>query len=68
MKENSLAGSTIGMGIKRICFTGLALLIVCHLTACFWFLIAGLEGFHSDTWVVRYGYEDKPTFEVFHKS
>lgn len=33
--------------------------VICiHLVACFWYFTAKIEGFHPDTWVVRYGFAD----------
>jgi hypothetical protein len=64
MKDNKMMALKIGMGIKRIAFIFVALLVVCHLTACGWYLLASLENFHENTWVVRYGFENKSTFDV----
>lgn len=37
--------------------------IVCvHVSACFWYLTAKLYEFDEDTWVTRYGYQDKEIF------
>ena len=64
MKENRMTSLKMGDGVRRILFIFIALLVVCHLTACFWYLIASLEGMNSDNWVVRYDLTQKSTFEV----
>jgi hypothetical protein len=68
MKDNKMMAVKMGMGIKRILFIFVVLLIVCHLTACGWYLLASLENFHEDTWVVRYSYQNTSTFNVNYES
>lgn len=36
-----------------------------HLTSCFWFFVAKLEGFSPDTWVTKYGYIDKDAGSLY---
>ena len=65
LRENSTMSVRMGMGIQRIITIFIIFLILCHLTACFWYLIASIEDFSEDTWVVRYGLEDSTALQVF---
>jgi hypothetical protein len=35
-----------------------------HLAACFWYFIAKINDFDSDTWVARLGFIDLPPIHV----
>ena len=46
------------MGIIRMIRFTISVLLLVHITACFWFYVAKFEDFNPDTWVVRHGYMD----------
>ena len=39
--------------------------ILCHNLSCLWFLLAKLQEFNDQTWVVRYDYEDSTIVEQY---
>jgi hypothetical protein len=45
--------------MKQLFSIAAAILFLCHLVSCFWFSIAKLRGFPSNSWVVEKGYEDR---------
>ncbi len=38
--------------------------IICHVTACLWYLSAKINGIYPDSWIVRYGFQDSTNSEV----
>lgn len=40
-------------------------IITWHALSCFWFLLARLEGFAEDGWVVRYGFDEDEPFQQY---
>ena len=39
-------------------------LVMCHVTACLWYLLAQIEGIHPESWVIRYGLQDASNYHV----
>lgn len=46
-------------GVSRLIGGLFIILIIAHSTACVWYLIARIENFAYDTWVVRHGFIDE---------
>ena len=42
----------ISANLDRLFSFGTIFLIMCHVTACMWYLVAKLDGFHPDTWYI----------------
>jgi hypothetical protein len=51
--------------ILRLIIFVLAFLLFAHISASFWFLVAELEDFSPDTWVVRYGILDSDRIDQY---
>ena len=51
--------SKMNAGVTRMLRVLVTVLVLVHLVACFWFLLAKFEDFHPETWVVRYNIVDK---------
>lgn len=50
---------------ERMFYYLLSFLFLCHLSACFFFLIAKLEGLGPDSWVMKLGYIDYSNFDLY---
>ncbi len=50
----------VNAGIQRMFVVGFAVLFMVHLMACMWFLVAKLNDFDPDSWVVVHGILDSP--------
>ena len=51
----------IGLGFERLFFSGLIFIILCHIVACLWIIIAGLQNEdYTGTWVEAGGWEKEP--------
>ena len=55
----------MGASAERLITFSLVYFILCHVSACLFYLLAKLEGIYPDTWVVILGYQDSTNFEVF---
>ena len=55
-------------GILKILGFILSTFIICHIFACIWYLIARIESFNPDTWVMRMGLLDEPNVNVYLQS
>jgi CRP-like cAMP-binding protein len=69
-KANSLVRKLINTlkmnnGIVRLLRFAVTIMILVHVTGCFWFFLAKLDDFGPDTWVTRYGYSNKPNIELY---
>ena len=42
----------------------MVVLVIFHVTACLWYLLAQIEGLYPDSWVVRYGFQDSDNIKV----
>jgi hypothetical protein len=51
--------------IERFIIFIFLFLMLNHLSACFWFLIAKLDDFNPDTWVCRLGYIDESLYDLY---
>jgi hypothetical protein len=51
--------------IERFIIFVILFLILNHLVACIWFLIARLDDFSPDCWVVRLGFIDEPPYDQY---
>ncbi len=49
----------------RLLFYAFMFLILCHNLACLWFMIAKLESFNENTWVMRFGYDQSSLFTQY---
>jgi hypothetical protein len=52
------------VGVERLILLGLLLIIIIHITACLFYLLAKLDELNPETWVVRYGFQDESNFDV----
>jgi len=52
-------------GILRLVHFGVAVIIGVHVAGCFWYLLAKIEGFTPDTWVVRSRLGDSGNFMLY---
>jgi hyperpolarization activated cyclic nucleotide-gated potassium channel 2 len=52
-------------GFARLLKSLVMILVLTHFVACIWFFLARMDEFHYDTWVVRYGLQDKPNGELY---
>jgi len=69
-KSNSLVRklmNTLKMnnGIVRLVRFAVTIIILVHVTGCFWFFLAKLDDFSPDTWVTRYSHNNKPNMELY---
>lgn len=69
-KANSLVRKLINTlkmnnGIVRLLRFAVTIMILVHVTGCFWFFLAKLDDFGPDTWVTRYSYNNKPNIELY---
>lgn len=55
-------------GILKILGFILSTFIICHIFACVWYLMARIESFSPDTWVMRMGLIDEPNINVYLQS
>lgn len=55
----------VNANIERLIYFILAFLILNHLAACIWYLIAKLEDFSPDTWVTRLGFQDGDSIDLY---
>ena len=55
----------VNANIERLIYFIIGFLVLNHLSACFWFLIAKLQDFDPDCWVTRLGYIDAPPTEIY---
>ena len=55
----------ISANLDRLFSFGTIFIIMCHVTACMWYLVAKLDGFYPDTWVIRYGCQDASNYYVY---
>ena len=55
----------VSASVERFVFFIFLLVLIFHITACFWYLIAKLEGIYPDSWVVHYSKQDSSILEVF---
>ena len=55
----------VNANIERLIYFILGFLVLNHLSACFWYLIAKLQDFDPDCWVTRLGYIDAPPTEIY---
>lgn len=46
----------LSTGIERFVLSILSLLLFCHLTSCFWFMVADL-GSNESSWLIRYEFD-----------
>ncbi len=51
--------------IERLIIFFIAFLILLHLSACIWYLIAKFEDFNPDTWVARLGFLDSSNYDLY---
>ena len=52
-------------GIVRLLRFGVTIIILVHVTGCFWFFLAKMDDFGPDTWVVRYSYSSLSNIELY---
>jgi hypothetical protein len=52
-------------GITRLIGAVFIVLLLAHFTACMWYFSAKLDNFNPDTWVMRYGYQDESSGELY---
>ena len=55
----------VNANIERLIFFIFGFLILNHLSACVWYLIAKLQDFEPDCWVTRLGYIDATPVEIY---
>lgn len=55
----------VNANIERLIYFIMAFLILSHLSACIWFLIAKLQDLDPDCWVSRLGFIDYSTFDLY---
>jgi hypothetical protein len=49
----------MNVGVVKMLMVAVSVLFLVHLMGCFWFLIARLDNFNPETWVIRKGYIDE---------
>ena len=54
----------ISASLERLIAFIFVFVIMCHINACLWYLVAKIDGIYPDTWVVRYGYQDSSNYDV----
>ena len=54
----------ISASLERLIFFAFVFILICHINACLWYLLARIDGIHPDSWVVRYGHQDSSNYEV----
>lgn len=52
-------------GIVRLLRFAVTIIILVHVTGCFWFFLAKLDDLGPDTWVARYNYSNRPNMELY---
>jgi hypothetical protein len=55
----------VDRNIERFIIFIFLFLILNHLSACFWFLIAKFDDFSPETWVSRLGYNDESLYDLY---
>ena len=55
----------VNSGILRLLRFGATIVILVHVSGCFWYLLARLEDSGPDTWVARYGYSGASNIELY---
>jgi len=55
----------LSVAVERILFIGFMFIVLCHITTCMFYLLAKLEDFTPDTWVVRYGYTQHTAWDLY---
>lgn len=55
----------VNANIERLIYFILGFLILNHLSACIWYLMAKLQDFEPDCWVTRLGYIDATPTEIY---
>jgi hypothetical protein len=56
---------SLNSGKLKIAISGLSVLVILHVAACFWYFIAKIEGFGPDNWVTKKGYLDDSTETLY---
>ena len=54
----------LNVGVERLIYFTLIFVLMCHITACMWYLVAKLEDFSPETWVVRGNFQDQSEYDV----
>lgn len=50
---------------ERLLIFSLLFLIMVHTLGCLWFIIANLSKDQEETWIYRYNYQNKPTYDQY---
>ena len=56
---------SIKQSTLRLTMTFVTVLIILHIIACFWYLVATLDNLGPDSWVVRMDYENNTNAELY---
>lgn len=55
----------VNSGVLRLLRFSLTILIIVHISGCFWYFLAKLEEFGPDTWVSRYSYTSLSNSDLY---